>query len=335
MTDQMEQIASRLLSARNQAGSVYLYPHIGVDGDALGASLALLLVLRRAGLPVRLFLDEPVPDRLVFLPALDLIEPYDETRLAELAVGQQLALAIDCSEATRVGLRQALFDQAPQTAVIDHHVSGGESGYLRWIDASAAAVGEMVFDLVSHLGALSGQNLVSPEVATLLMTAIISDTGGFVYSNTSARTFQTAASLMAYQINLRQITYQLFDLTSQARMRLMGRVFSSATFSHQGRLVLAQVDQRLLDECGATDNDLDGVIAHLRNVAGVEVAFLIREMKDGALRVNIRSNEHFNAAEFARGFGGGGHPKAAGLQMRDLALDEAARKILDKAGEWL
>ncbi len=335
MTDQLDQITDRILSARSRAGSIYLYPHIGVDGDALGASLALLLVLRRLGVRARLLLDEPVPERLLFLPALDLIEPYDEKRLDEMTADQQLALAVDCSEGTRVGRRQALFDQAPQTAVLDHHVSGGESGNLRWIDPSAAATGEMVFDLVSRLGSLLGEDLFSPEAATLLMTAIISDTGGFVYSNTSARTFRTAASLMANAINLRQITYQLFDLTSQERLRLMGRVFSDAVFSHQGRLALAVADRRLLEECGASDGDLDGVIAHLRNVAGVEVAFLIREMKDGVLRVNIRSNEHFNAAEFARGFGGGGHPKAAGLQMRGLSLADAARQIIDKAGEWL
>lgn len=335
MSEQLEQIAGRLLAARSQSGSVFLYPHVGIDGDALGSCLALLITLRRVGIPVRLLLDESLSERLSFLPALDLIEPFDESLLPELIADQQLAFAVDCADGTRVGRRQALFDQAPQVAVLDHHVSGGESGYMRWIDASAAAAGEMAFDLINIIGRQLDRELIDQDVATLLMTAIMSDTGGFVYSNTSARTFQTAACLMVNQVNLRQITYQIFDLTSQARLRLMGRLFSDAGFSHQGRLVLATADQRLLEEYGATDNDLDGVVAQLRNVSGVEVAILIREMKDGILRVNIRSNERFNAAEFAGCYGGGGHPKAAGLQMKNITLAEAARQILDKAGEWL
>ena len=331
----LNEIADELLSCKDRSGSILLYPHIGVDGDGLGSALALLLALRRSGLRVRLFLDEPIPDRLSFLPHLDLIEPYDSAAAMAIAVDQILAVAIDCADGNRVGQRQDLFDRAPRTAVLDHHVSGGESGGLRLIDASAAAVGEIAFDLICLLEDKLQTTLMDSAIATLLMTAIISDTGGFVYSNTSARTFSTAASLMHHEVNLRQITYQLFDLTSQERMRLMGRLFTDARFSHQGRLALALVDQELLEKYGATDNDLEGIISHLRNVAGVEVAFLVREMKDGTLRVNIRSSDHFNAADFARKFGGGGHPKAAGLQFSGMTISEAVQTILDKAGEWL
>ncbi len=335
MTDILNQIAGQLLACQKLAGSIYLYPHIGVDGDALGSALALLLALRRAGIKARLLLDEPVPDRLKFLPHLDLIEPYDEADLPQLTADQQLALAVDCADGNRVGRRQELFDRAPKAAVLDHHVSGGESGHLRWIDASASAVGEIVYDLIRLMEKKLQLALLDQSSAVLLMTAIVSDTGGFVYSNTSARTFHTAANLMGYEVNLRQITYQLFDLTSQERLRLMGRLFTDAQFSHQGRLVLATVNQQLLEEYGATDGDLEGVVAHLRNVGGVEVAFLIREMKDGTLRVNIRSSDRFNASDFARLFGGGGHAKAAGLQFDKMSMSEAARRILAKAGEWL
>jgi phosphoesterase RecJ-like protein len=335
MTEILDQLANRILAAKELPGAIFVYPHIGVDGDALGSSLALVQVLRRAGFAVRLPLDEAVPERLVFLPCLALIEPYDESMLEEMAAGQQIALAIDCSGGRRVGRRQALFDRAPLTAAMDHHVPGGEAVFLHWIDTSAAACGEMVFDLICRLEERLQQQLQDTDTETLLMTALISDTGGFVYSNTSARTFRTAASLMAGEVNLRQITYQLFDLTSQERMRLMGRIFTDARFSHHGRLALAIADQQLLEEYGATDADLEGVVAHLRNVAGVEVAFLIRQMPNGVLRVNIRSSNHFNAAEFARPFGGGGHPKAAGLQLINMSLDQAAALIVDKAGEWL
>jgi bifunctional oligoribonuclease and PAP phosphatase NrnA len=335
MSEIIDRIADRLMAAQEKPGSVFLYPHIGIDGDALGSALALAIVLRRIGIAVRLPMDEDIPDRLNFLPGLDLIERYHEDFLERFSQDQQLAIAIDCSDSERVGRRRDLFDLSPEKAALDHHVSGGESSGLCLIDPSAAAAGEIVFDLIALLESRAGRRLHDETTETLLMTAIISDTGGFVYSNTSSRTFRTAASLMDGEINLRRITYQLFDMTSQVRMRLMGRIFTDVRFSHDGRLALALVGQNLLSEYQATDADLEGVIAHLRNVAGVEVAFLIREIDRNLLRVNIRSSDCFNAADFARNFGGGGHPKAAGLQLRNMSLDDAARMIVDKAGEWL
>ena len=333
--DIVDQLADRFLAARKTPGSIFIYPHVGIDGDSLGSALALAIVLQRLNINVRIPLDEPVPDRLLFLPALDLIEAYDESLIEDLASDQQLALALDCSDSERVGRRKALFDRSPQIAVIDHHVSGGESGLLRWIDPTAAAAGEMVFDLITLLEKKQSIRLFNKDVEILLMTAIISDTGGFVFSNTSARTFRTAAALMESEIDLRRITYQLFDLTSQERMRLMGRIFSDSQFHCGGRLALALVDQKLISEYGASDADVEGVVGHLRNVAGVEAAFLIRELPDGTIRVNIRSSDKFNASQFARLFGGGGHPKAAGLQLKPMNMKKAAALIIDKAGEWL
>lgn len=335
MNEIIDRLADRILAAAKQPGAVFLYPHVGIDGDALCSSLALMIALRRIGVRVRLLLDEKVPDRLSFLPSLELIETYSEDQLTILAADQQLAMAIDCSDAERTGHRHKLFSLAPEVAVIDHHIARGPITGLRWTDTSAAATGEMVFDLISLLEKRLEQKLLDTDIETLLMTALISDTGGFVYSNTSSRTFQTAACLMEGEINLRQITYQLFDLTSQERMRLMGRVFTDARFMCGGRLALATADQKLLEEYGATDADLEGIIAHLRNVGGVEVAFMIRELRPGYLRVNIRSSDHFNASDFAHLYGGGGHAKAAGLQLKDITLEQAVTLIADKAGEWL
>ncbi|MGI6334305.1 MAG: DHH family phosphoesterase [Saccharofermentanales bacterium] len=333
--DSVSQLVDRLLAAEHMPGSIFIYPHVSIDGDALGSMLALANALGQLNIRVRMPLDEEITDRLLFLPELDRLEPFDESLIAELASDQQFALLVDCSDSERTGRRKALSDLSPQIGVIDHHVSGGQSGFLRWIDPKAAAVGEMVYDLIVELEKRKGRPLFNQTIGILLMTAIISDTGGFSFSNVSARTFRTAAALMEHDIDLRTITYYLFDLTSQERMRLMGRVFADAQFHYHGRLAIALVDQELLTSCGADDADLEGVIGHLRNVAGVEVAFLIRELPGQDLRVNIRSSEEFNAAEFARLFGGGGHPRAAGLQFQPMPLDKAAALIINKAGEWL
>lgn len=333
----LDQIADELLACRLPPGpaEVHLYPHVGVDGDALGSCLALLLALAKLGVKARILLDEPIPDRLAFMPGLDQIELFDEEKVAAYAAGQRLALLVDCNDSTRVGRRQILADQSPLLGVLDHHIFVGECGPLRCVDTTASAVGEMTFDLLRVLEKRLQVNLLDLQIATLLMTAIISDTGGFVFSNTSARTFLMAASLMAYDVNLREITYQLFDLTSQSKLRLMGRLFGSARFSRQGRLAVTVANRALLAETGASDGDLEGLVNHLRNVAGVEVAFLVREAPDGSIRVNIRSSDRFNAASFAARFGGGGHARAAGLTLTGVTPDAAADLLLNKAGDLL
>ena len=336
--DLLADLADKLLALRSGSGAVYLYPHVSVDGDAIGSALALGLALEKAGVPFLLPLDEPIPGKLVFMPALDRITMIPQADPAVSLTGsvcQQIALAVDCSGADRLGLRRDLFQQAPCQMALDHHVSERPAGPGYIIDTTAAATGELVFDLIGCLEQKTGQALLDTISAALLMTAIVSDTGSFVYSNTSSRTFAIASRLMSYPLDLRTITYELFDRSSTAKLRLRGRIFSEAVFSHNGRIVDATVDQRLMDECLATDNDLDGIISDLRNVSGIDAAFLIRCRPDGSLRVNIRSSERFDAAAFAATFGGGGHPRAAGMTLSGMALDEAASRIRRKAGECL
>ncbi|MBP1757551.1 MAG: phosphoesterase [Firmicutes bacterium] len=318
-----------------KGGSIGIYPHVGADGDALGSAIGLALALHEAGAEARVFVDERVTPRLSFLPALDCVTVYADLDTQDWPLGQTLAIAVDCTEPERLGCRQGLYLDAITQAALDHHVSSGESGGLRMIDPEAAATGEIIADLIAELERRLAKTLLTRDAAMALMTAIISDTGGFVYSNTSARSFTTAAYLMTFEPDLRLITYRLFHETTAARLRLTGRMFTDAQFVENGRLVYSRADQALLQSLQATDNDLDGIIAELRNVAGVEVAFLFRELVDGAVRVNIRSNEHFHAADFAKQFGGGGHARAAGMTLRDHDLDTVISRVLSQSGHWL
>jgi phosphoesterase RecJ-like protein len=279
-------------------------------------------------------LDEPVPAKLDFLPELARIEAVSAELTDELIRIQTIALLIDCADTSRIGQRRQLGEAAPQICALDHHQPALPLQSGQVVDTTAAATGELVFDLIGCLEKELGRTLLTRPVAMLLMTAIISDTGGFVFSNTTSRTFRTAASLMDGDLDLRQITYRLFSQSSPGRLRLMGRIFSEARFSHNDRVILASVDSPLLEACQATDEDLDGVITHLRNVAGVELAFLIRRQRDGLMRVNIRSSDRINAARLAGRFGGGGHAKAAGMHISGLTLPETEAALLAAAEEW-
>jgi phosphoesterase RecJ-like protein len=331
----LERIADALVAIARQGGLIGIYPHVGADGDALGSALGLALPLREAGAQVRIFTDEPVSARLDFLPSLDLVQAYASISSDLWPADQALSVAVDCTEPQRVGCRMGLYLDAPLQASLDHHVSSGESGGLHWIDPQAAATGEIILDLVDLLEQRLEQPLMTQPAAMALITAIISDTGGFVYSNTSARSFAAAARLMAFEPDLRTITYRLFHETSQTRLRLTGRLFTDAQFLENGRLVYASVGQTMLKSMDADEKDLDGIVADLRNVAGVEVAMLFRELADGAIRVNIRSNDRFHAADFARAYGGGGHAKAAGMTVSHSNLAEVTGQVLADAARWL
>lgn len=335
MIDVRLSIMRRLLEAGENKEGVILYPHIGADGDALGSSLALYLVLKKLDLNVWLLLDEPVSPKLRFMPEWQSAIVFVDEAANEWQSRQRLALAIDCADSDRTGRRRVVFDEAECQMALDHHVSSGESKNLRLIDAQAAATAEIIADLISDLEGHLQVKLMDRDIASLLMTALISDTGRFVYSNTTARSFKTAAWLMEYEPDLRLITYQLFDLSTQVRLRLMGRLFTDAEFCLDGRLAIAVVDQKLLDEYNATEHDIEGIVSQLRNVSGVEVSFVLRQLTDGSVKVNIRSSDGFNASEFARGYGGGGHPKAAGMTLKNSDLHQVADMLRQDAGRYL
>jgi len=335
MPEGLRRIAEALLSRADQEGLVILYPHISVDGDALGSALALFLALEKLNVPSLVLVDEKPPVKLAFMPDFSRAVVFDESDQPALAKRQSLAMAIDCADPGRVGRRKALFETAPETAAVDHHSSAGKSEGLKVVETTASATGELIYQLIRILEELTDCPLMDRSIAVCLMGAIMSDTGGFVFSNTTAATFRIASELMREPLDIRQMTYQLFDETSQTKLSLTGHVFSNARFLLSGRIAIGTVSKQLMNQLGAADEDLDGLVGQLRSAAGVDVSFMLREMADGSIRVNIRSDERFNAAEFAAMYSGGGHPRAAGMTLTGMTLDEAADLITLKAGEML
>ncbi len=335
MPEVKRRIAKALLNRAEQDGLVVLYPHVSVDGDALGSALALYLALEKLGVPSLVLLDETPPAKLSFMPEYQCARVFDEEEFDRLSGRQSLALAIDCSDAARVGRRQALFESAREKASIDHHKSAGRSEGLRWVETTASATGELIFQLIRLFEEITETQLMDHKIATCLMGAILSDTGGFAFSNTSSSTFRIASELMTEPLDIRQMTYLLFDETSQAKLRLTGDVFSNARFLLDGRIAIGTVSQDLMRRLGAVDDDLDGLVGQLRSAHGVDVSFMLREMPDKTIRVNIRSDNHFDSADFAARFGGGGHPRAAGMTLSGMTLEEAVDWVAGKAGEVL
>ncbi len=324
-------LADALAARRGCPGGVVLYPHEGMDGDALGTCLALRRALADADIPCRVAVAEAVPPRCRFLPDLDRLELHDRKHSGEWASFQALALAVDCHGPERLGPLAPLYRAAPIRCVLDHHVLPAD-GVLRdvdlaWVDPTAAAAGEMAFDLVLGLGERVGRDLLSPTTAACLMAALVADTGCFRFSNTTARTLAVASRLLRFPLDLNDMAYRLFDQMSRPRLRLLGEAFRDAEFHLEGRVAMALVSGALLDRCGAEEADVDGLANSLRDVEGVVLACVLREREPGLVRCNLRSREGFDASELARHFGGGGHRKAAGFSLH-AGLEEARLQVL-------
>ena len=336
MENSSNRIAEELLKHRNSPREVQIFPHIRVDGDCLGSAAALAAVLSRLQIRARVFMDEPVPDRLSFLEIRpELMEVFDSGKWDSYLADQGAVIAVDCSDSARMGRSGALFQHASENMVIDHHISSGNSHGCRYIDANAAATAELVLAVIHILEERTGTDLIDPSAANCLMVGLQSDTGRFSYQNTTPGTFRAAAELLEKGANVYINAYNLFDLTNVERMRLTARALSGAKFFYGGRLALTVVTQDMIRECQATEDASDGLASNLRDIKGVLASFAVRETADGEIRVNIRSYLPFDAAVFAAQFGGGGHQRAAGFTVQNRTATEVSKMIIERAGEFL
>jgi len=327
-------IAEHLLQMKLSSKEVQIFPHVRVDGDCLGSSAAMAMALNKLGIQAKVYMDEPVPERLEFIGlAPTLFEIFDHDKLDEYFDLQGIAMAVDCSEAARMGRSGSLFAHASACLVIDHHISSGTSAGLRYVNPKASAAAELVLEIIHILENLTGSKLLDAQVSNCLMVGLQSDTGRFSYQNTTPKTFRAAAELLENGANVYINAYNLFDVTNVERMRLTSLALSSAKFYFGGKLALTQVTQDMIRECKASEDASDGLAASLRDIKGVIVSFAVRETADGEIRVNIRSHDPFDSAAFAAGFNGGGHHRAAGFSIMDMSILDASKTIIEKAGE--
>ena len=327
-------IAGQLLLMTSSSKEVQIFPHVRVDGDCLGSSAAMAMALKLLGIRAKIYMDEPIPERLVFIgiePTL--FEIFDQNRLDKYIEQQGIAMAVDCSEAARMGRSGSLFARASACLVIDHHISSGLSAGLRYVDPKAAAAAELVLEIIHILEKMTGKKLLDAEVSNCLMVGLQSDTGRFSYQNTTPKTFRAAAELLENGANVYINAYNLYDVTNVERMRLTSLALSSAKFYFGGRLAMTNVTQDMIRECKASEDASDGLAASLRDIKGVIVSFAVRETADGEIRVNIRSHDPFDSAAFAAIFNGGGHHRAAGFSIQDMSILDVSKLIIETAGE--
>jgi len=290
------------------ADTIGVVGHVGPDGDALGSMIALARSARHADKQAVASFDEPftVPVEMEYLDTSTLVPPSEFPRDLDVAV------VVDTSVRGRVGALAGAMEKAKTLVVIDHHISDGTWGDVIAIDATAGATTELVYELLSMLGWT-----IDKDVATALYTGLVTDTGRFQYSSTSARTHTIAADLLARGVETDVIGQKLFEEAAFGYYEVVSRVLGRAILDTDHALVWSIMEPDDLKAADIGYHETEGLIDLVRMARGTEVACLLKRKKAGIIKGSLRSRGTVDVAAIARSFDGGGHHNAAGFTSSD------------------
>ncbi len=311
MNSTLEQIAAKL----KEAGTILLYPHVMMDGDTLGSSIALCSVLRKMGKRAHILIEDEIPSYLRFLERDYCTYDPDVLDVPDISI------AVDCSDIERFEKRKDKFLTGRTRLCIDHHRTNNYFADLNYIDIDAGATGEIVYDLIRTMGME-----IDVEMAEALYTAITTDTGNFQYTNTTKNTHLITAALFDIGIDLEKISVEVYQNIRHEKLKLMNEVIGTIELLHNGKADMAFVTQKMLERTGAMMEETEGFIETLRNISGVEISAFLKETMPGEIKVGLRAKTYGDVSIIAQSFGGGGHRKAAGCTLK-TSLEEAKKKI--------
>ena len=320
--------AERLAEELQQGRTVALSTHVNADGDGCGSEVALAHVLQARGLKVRIVNPTPWPDMFRFL--LEDIDERSEEGARALA-DVDLLIVLDISDVKRLGqLTEAVRRLKVPKLVIDHHVATDEpAGTVALSDTAACATGELVFDLMRVIGA----DLTAP-IATALYAALLTDTGGFRFSNTSPRCHAIAATLLAAGIDPEEMYRRIYASVPAAKLQLLREALDTLQVDVKHGIAWLSVPAGAMERYGLASEDLDGLVEHPRSIVGTRLALFFRDLGHGKVKVSFRSTGDVDVNRFARQFGGGGHARASGALIPG-ALDDVVAAVTQAAREFV
>lgn len=263
------------------------------------------------------------PANLEFLPGAKKI------RQTPLSQEHDLGIVVDLDSLERLGSTRQFFEKLPRLIVIDHHVPHMAPGDLRIIDVEAPATSLILTRLFQDIEAE-----ITPEIATCLLTGIVTDTGSFRFRNTTPESLHLSAWLIEHGGDINQISEEIFQRRPLAATRLLGTVLDRMKLACDNKLAWAVLDYHDFEQAGATDEDTEGFVNELLSIDTVLIAVLMREAQPGRVRISLRSRADIDVASVAREIGGGGHKNAAGCVL-PMHLEEAEQMLVPRLKKCL
>jgi bifunctional oligoribonuclease and PAP phosphatase NrnA len=282
--------------------------HVRPDGDAIGSQLAMAFALKHLNKEVRVINKDAPPSPMMVFPGVQEIEVADRVDDPGDAV-----IIMECGDFARAGV--AGLDRG-FVINIDHHPGNTMYGALNWFDLSAAACGEMVFDLIGEL-----RVPITTEIATHVYIAILTDTGSFHYSNITPRTFEISRQCVESGVAPAAVARSIFDSNNLGRLKLFGAVLSRMQVDDAGLLAVVYVDQEMARRCGGTYEDTEGLINLPLTVKEIQAVVFFKEQGPDDWRISMRSKGEIDINVVAKQFGGGGHKNASGCSATGRFAD--------------
>jgi phosphoesterase RecJ-like protein len=296
-----------------------LTSHARPDGDSIGSQLAMAFALDTLGKEVRVVNADAAPDHYQDFPGMDRIEIVERVDSSTA----DAVIVMECGDLARTGIAGL---EHPFIVNIDHHAGNSMYGAINWHDESAAACGEMVFDAIRALDVP-----LTAEIATHIYLAILTDTGAFHHSNITPRTFDICRQTVEAGVNPAAMARRVFDSNSFGKLKLIGALLDSMELVDDGRLAVLYLDDRMLEACGCTHNDTEGLINLPLTAREIQAVVFFKVTPGDSVRVSMRSKYDVDVRKVANAFGGGGHKNAAGFtvegQLADVRADILARVV--------
>lgn len=293
--------------------------HSRPDGDSIGSQLAAAFALRALGKQVTVINADPAAPPLMQFPGVP------DIKIADRADGEfDAAIIMECGDLARTGVAglERFF-----VINIDHHPGNTAYGQLNWFDASAAACGELVFDLVRALNAP-----LTREIATHIYLAILTDTGSFHYSSISPRTFDICRETLEAGVDPVLVARNVYDSNNMGRLKLFGAVLSAMQIDPMGRIAIVYLDHEMARQAGGAYEDTEGIINLPLTVKEMQAVVFFKQSEGDEYRVSMRSKGDIDIGSIAKEFGGGGHKNAAGCTVTG-PIDALQKTFIDKIEE--
>jgi len=292
--------------------------HTSPDGDSIGSALALLIGLRKLNKEVYIISKEIIPQTFLFLPCSDEIDG----RTNQPSKDTECVIVLDCGDFKRINANLNMLNKKFELINMDHHLSNDLYGDLNFVDTKASAVGEIVYQVLSLLHVE-----LDTDISTCLYTSVITDTGCFRHSNTTAVTHNIAGELINIGIDFTNIHRIIFENKKFEKIKFSGEVISNMTVELNGKVCIMYVSKDLLEKYNLLTSDTSDVINFGTSIDGIEVTMLIKEADNG-VKVSLRSKSFVDVRKIAEVFDGGGHIRASGFYTR-ANFDNTKIKLME------
>ena len=293
---------STLVDIARNYKNICLLGHIHPDGDCVGATLGLAMLLEKHNIPSTVLLKD-LPSQYNFLPIQGYVKDYMDDPV-------DLIISLDASDPERLGSFAQLLADGKKVINIDHHISNTMFGDYNYVDAEASSTSEMVFQMVEDF------SVMDIDIAKALYTGILFDTGGFKHSNTKPSTHLAAAKLISYGFDFSALIHKLFDEKPLKAFKAQGLAFERARTYKNEQILVCYLNIEDYANFGIEKSDTESIVHYMNNVEGVEVAVFLYAIDDDTYKISLRSKGIVDVCKVAMNFGGGGHQKASGASIK-------------------